>query len=441
MALDSASYFTERLEFLGLAPYKKKFEDLGWSTMGMFAFTTSYVPHSGNDEPFCLDILEPCLGNRTHPDKSSLRRLFYEAYGLAALDLGQRTTGRPDDLPRVIPNAEREARRLRVEKHLSPLTNADGKLVGELDVSNRLIDQCIWMYDKNHLSYLGLEMCTKRSTELDNEKLEKYLVPKTDKDGILRMAPDLSDQLRADLSSQLAIMYAFQRRSIAMEAGELASFESGEALRNIYIQALFTETEPGYAPVNMEQIMQADRKAWKLLAQYTRAGVQSVGGIGRPCDLAMKEVLKSFEFFMAIAPRQTVVRQSAPPLPDSHRGPPIQKDGISKKEVKRVKQEAAAKRIADAFAAAPVVPPKREAPRPPRDGKKPKGRMPKGLEGMCSSTSAATGSKRVCYNYHLGTCSDAQPGQQCKRGWHLCLKPTPSGEACSKAHSTGECPL
>ena len=66
-------------------------------------------------------------------------------------------------------------------------------------------------------------------------------------------------------------------------------------------------------------------------------------------------------------------------------------------------------------------------------------KMPAGLHGMMPRSSAATGSKRMCYSFNLGGCQAAAPGQECAKGAHLCMKPAANGEACSKPHGSQGC--
>ena len=80
-------------------------------------------------------------------------------------------------------------------------------------------------------------------------------------------------------------------------------------------------------------------------------------------------------------------------------------------------------------------PPQRSAYGAPAKGHQGKGKapgyMPPGLEG-CNAVRFSDG-RRVCFNYNLGGCTEATPGQQCRRGWHICPVP-----GCDKDHSRHE---
>ena len=75
-------------------------------------------------------------------------------------------------------------------------------------------------------------------------------------------------------------------------------------------------------------------------------------------------------------------------------------------------------------------------------GQKPGGsiRLPPGLEGMATKTSAATGMRRLCFGFNLGTCQAASPGGDCAKGLHACMKPVgPNGDACGGNHTASSC--
>ena len=128
--------------------------------MADLAFSISFAP--GNDEQLFLDeVVTVGLGAPTHSDKNRLRRLFFEAYTMASADLKRRTEATPDDAPRIVPNAERLERRRRVAARLG----SGISLEGELNISDRLIDLCLGMYESNQLHYIAPDLCTKKTLE------------------------------------------------------------------------------------------------------------------------------------------------------------------------------------------------------------------------------------------------------------------------------------
>ena len=88
-ALDSEAVFRARLHDFHLAGLVQDFVDKGWTTFGNFAFASAYVPGTGAaEDAFVSDVITPLLGgDPADARKPAVRRLFYEAYTLAAADL------------------------------------------------------------------------------------------------------------------------------------------------------------------------------------------------------------------------------------------------------------------------------------------------------------------------------------------------------------------
>ena len=162
MSLDSEAVFNERVVALGLQEHTEKFHRLGWKTYGSLAFATSFVPGQTEDERFLKDIVEAGLGDSGHHHKGALRRLFFESYTLAAADLKRKVEVTTDDAPRKVPAAERQERRDRVAIRLIGIS-----LRGELDISNRLLDLAVGIYEENTMRYVSWQECTKREMELN----------------------------------------------------------------------------------------------------------------------------------------------------------------------------------------------------------------------------------------------------------------------------------
>ena len=224
MSLDSAAAFNERVIHRGLEAHLAHFQSIGWRTFGDIAFVSAYAP-GGDEALFVSDIILRGLRDADHIDKPRLRRLYWEAFTLNTADLRRQVESGPSDVPRVVLNAEREERRARVERHLVGL-----ELIDDLDVSDRLIDRCIAIYDNNRLAYLGPELCTKRDMEICDVQKDPTWATAPDLSGVLRLKRS-DDDVRADLDSQFSLLYAFQRRGLALEMGEVMSFETHEILR------------------------------------------------------------------------------------------------------------------------------------------------------------------------------------------------------------------
>ena len=115
-SLDSVAVFAKRLEELKLGAYINEFTALGWDSMGSFAFSCAFSPGQADDSSFINEVVVPLLTDPAHVLKPQLRRLFFEAYTLAALDVQRRASPTEDmEKPKKLPAPERLSR-LRVLK-------------------------------------------------------------------------------------------------------------------------------------------------------------------------------------------------------------------------------------------------------------------------------------------------------------------------------------
>ena len=433
MALDSSASFAERVTELGLDAHAARFTAAGWSTFADFAFTSSYTP-GGEEALFIDEVVTVGLGTPDHADKRKLRRLYFESYTMAAADLKRRVDSGTDDMPRSIPNAEREERRSRLALRLVGL-----ELTGELDVSDRLIDRCITMYESNSLVYLGPDVCTKRSTGVLGGKSDRLWEAVPSASGAM-VFKRLEDDSLAETGSQFALQFALQRRALALDMADIVAYEITAKLNTLLVAAHMKQPPRGFAAVSISQMLEADQTAWTLVADQTRKGIKRTGA-GRPCDAALTAVFKEHEFSMALMPRlyglgsssaaaaagapSPFVQPSAHPVRQPQPKNASRNAAKKRRDVERkVREKSAAQPSASAAGAAPA---KRQI------------NMPKALIGMATISSKATGNKRLCFGFNLGSCKDASPGQACGKGLHGCMKPTGSGEACSEAHPVSSC--
>ena len=162
MALDSVAEFAIRIEYVGLSEYMDKFDAMGATTLGMFAFAANYSPNSADDSAFIKEILVPILGSDLHPKKLALRRLFIEAYPMATAEMQRKSGPRLSEVPRQLPTSELELRRTRLEEQMPGFDFS-----GDHDPSNWLIDLAYTAIESKTLQHLRWEDFTSRRMVLD----------------------------------------------------------------------------------------------------------------------------------------------------------------------------------------------------------------------------------------------------------------------------------
>ena len=429
MTLDSPAAFANRIVEIGFSEdHSARFKVAGWNTLAHLAFST---PQGGTEEAFIRDIVVAGLGTPDHVDKAKLRRLYFEAFMLASDDLRRRANPVPGTTGREMGAAEREERFTRVEKRLSP-----GVLMrDELEPSHRLVDRCIDISESNVIKHISLELCTKRNLEIRGvEKDPEFATVLDPATGALRFKR-VRDEVGAAVDGQFALGFALSRRGLALEMADLMAFEKHELLKNKFIAALMKDPISGFQRLTVAQVFEADVVFWQQMAEATRKGCRRQGAADRPCDVAMETVLKHEDFTMTMTPRLAApsVRPSAPATLDVSSGVHT-KAGLKRQRQQQLKQ---ANKAGAPSRIQQISGSKGLGKGASKDGKVMK--LPPGLHGMCSKSSAATGSKRLCFGFNLGTCSAVQPGQDCAKGAHLCMKPDAAGEACSQAHGALRC--
>ena len=422
-ALDSTATWEERLKELGLAEHINHFRSLGWVSFGTFAFCTDYVPGVGG--PFEEDILIPGLGSRDHKHKLLLRRLFFEAFTLAATDLKRRTMTNEDDAPLRLPIAEREARWNRLQARLNGLT-----LEGPLEPSHHLQDFCNECHDSNVLKYPEWDECTRRDQELSGVK--KDMTWKVDPHTHVVRVQQVEDHGKATFHDGLQLKYLLQRRGLAFDLASLMSFEASEKLIDLLFSKMAEPAPQGYAKISMEQLHRVDKAVFAYIGKKCRGGIRKELDGSKPMEKALDEALIDPSIRLLLMPlpvsassaglKRTTV---APNTVDS--GAKKSKKQKKNDQVGRLKAELASLRAAGSSGAGSAAS-SHGGGKATGKGKDKRGpRMPGPLQGKAYRTEAGL---PICFGFNLPSgCKDAAPGEKCPKGVHVCCE-----WGCGKPH-------
>ena len=293
-ALDSVAVFTAMARFMGLDAQLPELTRRGWNTLAGLAFACAYVPGQGNDDDFVDKVLVPVLGDRDHIKSSALRRLYIEAYTMAAADLRSRIERTSDDPPRRLPTAERAARFEAMRAKVPGLT-----LEGELEPSYLLTDKAAQMVEEGVLKYVPWEECTTRADELSGVKKDRVWKP--DSQGVIKEA-SLDRAVTTSIASDLRLKYALQRRGLSFEMGGLGSFAVHEKWANQMLAEYMREPPPGYRRVSINQLERADKEVFRKLAELTRGGLSPDGAGALALDVHMDAVTSSTAVALLLLP-------------------------------------------------------------------------------------------------------------------------------------------
>jgi hypothetical protein len=191
----------------------------GVTTFAQLSFFSGYHP-GGAEDVFNDALAAPLLGDGKHVHRPALRRLFVEAYTLAAADLQKRVEPRSDLHTAPMPAAEREAC-LRALLHRLP----GMKMTPEYEPSHQALDLAHELYEINSVKRIELSTCTTRRAELEGAKVDKSW--KVDSAGYLRVNQVLT-LANADVKDLLSFRQALTRRSIMLDVADIVSFEAHE---------------------------------------------------------------------------------------------------------------------------------------------------------------------------------------------------------------------
>ena len=248
---------------------------------------------------------------------------------------------------------------------------------------------------------------------------------KPDKSGLIREVR-VSKTLSADMSSDLLLRNALQRRSIAFDHCLLVKYEVFEKWTDVMIDAYLAEPPVGYGRVSIDQLHRADMELFKFIISETKDGIKPARDGTSPVEEAVKKGMDVTAVRLALQPLQggTAAKRSRPASSDAH------EDDSDMDKLR--------KQLAEAKAQIQAMGKKRRD----DDGKQGKGgkgkgkgegkgmargKMPKDLRGGVPRTDD---DENICFGYNLGTCSLAKPGAKCKKGLHVCCK-----AGCFEEHS------
>ena len=96
MAETSVAYFREACVGNEVLDLHQQLCDFGWRTMVKFAFSSSYIPGQPDDSKFIEKVVKRLGLTEDDTRVSGLRRLFFEAYTVAASEMRRRRRRRAE---------------------------------------------------------------------------------------------------------------------------------------------------------------------------------------------------------------------------------------------------------------------------------------------------------------------------------------------------------
>ena len=397
--IDSAAVFDGRMQAIGLpAVVATAMRGRGWVSFATYAYSSSYQPSQSDDTEFKQKVLRVLLGDdfEASPEAPKLRRLFFEAHTLCIADL-RKKVDRPDsELPSRLPLEERVVRIAALRRRLAGVD-----ISGPLEPSHKVIDILGQQLETGQLRYVAWEEYTTRDQEVHNIKKNPELdgsVVVKDPLGFLRTTA-VSPNIQAELDGNLCLQQMFARRAVAYELASLCAYEVFWSLGAKLIKELTRPPMEGYQRVTVSQLLAADRVAYTRLAELTASGLAKNLAGEYPLTDAMVHVLRDSEFQFMLHQRPEQKSASKHPI----------------------------------VPVVPLVPSLLDPPEKKVKGKG-KGGGKLGVEKTLKKRKTVTrtaDNQPICFPYNRPVgCNDAQPGQKCARGAHVCWM-----FGCGKPHS------
>ena len=326
---------------------------------------------------------------------SAFRRLFYEAFTLAAQDIKSRLDRGDDAAPRRIPGPERNQRYVNLQNRLVGVVIQD-----DAEPSDALVDTFCEMFESNRLRWVQWEKLTKKDDDVGSKKADPVVRP--DKSNVLKLEHDVVED-DADMSTDLMLRFALQRRAIAMDMAFILRYEVSERWHDHLFRHRLRKAPPGFMRMTQNQLEEADKALFSHMSRACRGGIVPRADGARPLDTALVTAMESAEVSFFILPRQAS---------SSNKRKADEDAAASSAKKEKAKAKAAAKAAARAAAAAPKGKGKGKLGKPTRSN------MPTLLIGGINKTPAG---ESICFDLNLKKCTVVGP--RCPKGVHTCCSP------------------
>ena len=419
--IDSSAFFDARMTAIGLSVTEQAaIRAKGWTTLAEFAYSSAWTPGQVDDQKFIDAVVVPVLGAAGHASESKLRRLLYEAYTLSVAELKSKLTRTDSDPPVKMNMPERNARMTKLRARLAGIS-----ITESLEPSHRLVDIFVQMAEDDCIKYVPWDELTERNQEINGIVKDKEITNgyKPDAQGFMKVASE-SKHASADLTSDLKMKQALTRRGFAMDLAGLCDYETHQLLVELFLREFLRPPLAEHKPTSLEQIKRADRHVFTRIAEHTLAGIRPTGAGVRPVQLAIVAIM--LEPTLSYLLMQTLGSKSGK---GSASTDPVDKTEKKRKHEEHLASQQAAKQARLAGKKGSSKGSASPSPAAASKGKGSKGsvRLPAGLIGKSAVTADG---RRKCFSFNLGGCSLAAPGDECTKGWHLCME-----SGCDKPHA------
>ena len=192
-----------------------------FSSMAFSLGTPQTAPTEQQFENFAQNVYG--VARPTVGQLSSLRRLHFEATALMVATIKENVSAEADktDVVKKLPLVEKKQRQ---ENQTTRLAGV--QIVGELNPSHSLIDLANHILTTGSIVWIAPSRCTKRDDEVQTSVKERSQSVQIENNQL--KVGSTSNEIKADVGSELKLQWAWQRRGIAMDQGSPPSEVRGK---------------------------------------------------------------------------------------------------------------------------------------------------------------------------------------------------------------------
>ena len=345
---------------------------------------------------------------------SAVNRLLFEAGTFVVAELRNSLDAPSTEPTRRLSAQERSSRLQALQTKLGAF-----RISGQYEPSHQLVDQFSTMLSDQSIRHVPLNRCSSREQEVCNLKRDEHLFRL--ENSALRLAAK-PQPLKVDLSTELRVAQALNRRGLALEMAGLGSFDVHEAYARSLLEHLHRPPPPKFDPPGIEALLRADRELWTRVAEEVGT---DFAGPGK--QSSVDDAIKQWQHSMQVAYFLVPV-----PKPEKPEKQPLKRTWdqatSSAFSDKGTKGRGKGKFMSQAW----------------QSGKSGKGKSKQGKDKQQTAVPAALKGfdpnfqgHPICFNHSLPHgCQEqtweTEHGPSCRRGLHICMR-------CHGSHSLASC--
>ena len=449
-----------------------KLKHKGWNTMTLYAFAWGQLePGKTPSEPEFLDVVKKIEGFDWHdpqtyprawhptsgygpatipqePPWHLYRKTMFESRFATSIEMNRKWKA-GEEVVRKLTSIERQEKRHDLQKKYG---TTSGCMEGEREPSEALEDTLHNWKELNRITHpLSLADCTSIEQEWNQRRLQPAKKPRVavlDQDSestVLTLASKPETNATSEVHSVHQLTNALFRLGYALELTDLVEFEVFYTWIKKLLSKMNKDDMLSSTVLSVQDAMHAHDILFKIMEIETRhKGIRHDLTTGRaPLEDALKLAMNSVKIERALEPREETRRPVQRESKGAGRGKGAAREGEEKSKSQKKREAVVGKATKDMQSQIEELKRKLskggKAGKGKGDGKKAKGegkkgaKLPEAMRGGKHQATSGDG-RRICFGYNLGTCTEVEPGKECKKGWHIC-----SIKGCKDKHSAKEC--